>query len=237
MRCKTPEPCSAHDRAHSHRLFYERTLAITSGVLGCDHFPLFLQLPACPAVAEVRSLSQSGYGYNYMGQTETPRREEWSVSSFSRCCRATSLCQHVKGRPSRSHGSITLSTIFSDGVRRLIIGTIVISIGAGRTALTFRGDPRRVRKKLSPCRLIGVRGRTNRRRIHGSTSEQRNGLCAVVPVSHAYLGATASDLGSSVESVRRCQDGKAQLEHRHGWHGTFVLWFSYRTSTCSHTCC
>ena len=30
----------------------------------------------------------------------------------------------------------------------------------------------------------------------GSTSEHREGLCAVVPVSHEYLGATASDLGS-----------------------------------------
>ena len=30
----------------------------------------------------------------------------------------------------------------------------------------------------------------------GSTSEHRNGLCAVVPVSHEYLGATASDTGS-----------------------------------------
>ena len=29
-----------------------------------------------------------------------------------------------------------------------------------------------------------------------STSEHRDGLCAVVPVSHEYLGATASDLGS-----------------------------------------
>ena len=29
----------------------------------------------------------------------------------------------------------------------------------------------------------------------GSTSEHRDGLCAVVPVSHEYLGATASDLG------------------------------------------
>ena len=37
----------------------------------------------------------------------------------------------------------------------------------------------------------------------GSTSEHRNGLCAVVPVSHEYLGATASDTGSSGESVRR----------------------------------
>ena len=34
-----------------------------------------------------------------------------------------------------------------------------------------------------------------------STSEHRNGLCAVVPVSHAYLGATASDLGSVGECV------------------------------------
>ena len=35
-----------------------------------------------------------------------------------------------------------------------------------------------------------------RRGIHGSTSEHRDGLYAVVPVSHEYLGATASDLGS-----------------------------------------
>ena len=35
-------------------------------------------------------LSQFGYSYNYMGQTETPRREVWSVSSFSRRCWATS---------------------------------------------------------------------------------------------------------------------------------------------------
>ena len=40
--------------------------------------------------------------------------------------RATSQCQHVKGHPSRSHGSITWSTIFSDGVHRLVIGTIVM---------------------------------------------------------------------------------------------------------------
>ena len=40
--------------------------------------------------------------------------------------RATSQCQHVKGHPSRSHGSITWSTIFSDSVHRLIIGTIAM---------------------------------------------------------------------------------------------------------------
>ena len=75
------------------------------------------------------------------------------------------------------------------------------SSGAGRTALTFRRDPRRVQKKLFSL-SVGVRGRTNRRGFHGSTSEHRNGLCAEVPVSHAYLGATASDLGSLGESVR-----------------------------------
>ena len=41
MRCKTAEPCSVPDRAHSHRLFCERTLAITPFVLGSDHFQLF----------------------------------------------------------------------------------------------------------------------------------------------------------------------------------------------------
>ena len=34
--------------------------------------------------AEVRSLRQNGCGNVYMGQMETPLREEWSVSSFSR---------------------------------------------------------------------------------------------------------------------------------------------------------
>ena len=57
-------------------------------------------------------------------------------------------------------------------------------------------------EKRSPCRLIGMRGKTIRRGIHGSTSEHRNGLCAVVPVSHEYLGATASDTGSLGESVQ-----------------------------------
>ena len=33
-----------------------------------------------------------------------------------------------------------------------------------------------------------------------STSEHRNGLCAVVLVSHEYPGATASDTGSLGES-------------------------------------
>ena len=59
------------------------------------------------------------------------------------------------------------------------------------------------RRSCSPCRLVGVRVGTNRRWIHGSTSEHRKGLCAVVPVSQAYLGATASDTGSSGESARR----------------------------------
>ena len=35
-----------------------------------------------------------------------------------------------------------------------------------------------------------------RRGVRGSTSEHREGLFAVVPVSHVHLGATASDLGS-----------------------------------------
>ena len=42
----------------------------------------------------------------------------------------------------------------------------------------------------------------------GSTSDHRNGLCAVVPVSHAYLGATASDLGS----VGECENCRALCE-------------------------
>ena len=57
-------------------------------------------------------------------------------------------------------------------------------------------------EKLSPCRLVGKRGKTIRRGIHESTSVRQNGLCAVVPVSHEYLGATASDVGSVGESVQ-----------------------------------
>ena len=45
-------PGSFPHRTHSHRLFYEQTLAITFGVLGSDHFQLFLQLSVCPAVAK-----------------------------------------------------------------------------------------------------------------------------------------------------------------------------------------
>ena len=52
----------------------------------------------------------------------------------------------------------------------------------------------------------------------GSTSEHRDGLSAVVLVSHVYLGATASDLGCVGEcancralSEHWCQDGKVQL--------------------------
>ena len=36
----------------------------------------------------------------------------------------------------------------------------------------------------------------------GSTSEHRDGLCAVVSVSHDHLGATASDLGSVGECAK-----------------------------------
>ena len=51
----------------------------------------------------------------------------------------------------------------------------------------------------------------------GSMSEHRDGLCAVVPVSHEYQGATASDLGSVGEYANRralceywCQDGNSK---------------------------
>ena len=54
-----------------------------------------------------------------------------------------------------------------------------------------------------------------RRGIHGSTSEHRDGLCAVASASHEHPGATASDLGSVGECangralcVYWCQDGK-----------------------------
>ena len=79
-----------------------------------------------------------------------------------------------------------------------------------------------------------------RRGIHGSTSEHRDGLCAVVPVSHEYPGATASDLGSVGEcancrslSEHWCQDGKCatRTKARVAWN--VVLYCSNRASICS----
>ena len=140
----------------------------------------------------------------------TRRRGRWlRIQVWLTCHFTMSTCEGF-------HGSITWSTILSDGVHRLIIGTIVmfedervefLMSKLVRVVLDVRLSPSKTRvgfkRSCSPCRLIGVRGRTNRRGFHGSTSEHRNGLCAVVPVSHAYLGATASDLGSLGESVRR----------------------------------
>ena len=84
--------CDARQRYLAQSLF-ELTLTHYSM---CGHWPSHLACSAviisnCSSVArmpssrQVQSLSQDGYGNVYMGQTETPRREEWSVSSFSRC--------------------------------------------------------------------------------------------------------------------------------------------------------
>ena len=83
-RCdaKTAEPRSVPDRTHSHRLFYERHLPSNLAVLGSDLFQLFSSVVRVPSSRQVRSLSQTFYGNGYLGQTETPRREAWSVSSF-----------------------------------------------------------------------------------------------------------------------------------------------------------
>ena len=148
MRCKTAEPRSVPVRAHSHKLFYVRTLAITSRVFGSDHFQLFF---SCPYV---QLSPRSG---------ARAKMAEWLVSSFSKCCVPLhSVCEGPPF-PYVSH---------------------------------FPSGPASGPEKQSPCRLIGMRGRTIRRGIHGSTSEHRNGLCALVPDSQAYLGATAFDTGS-----------------------------------------
>ena len=79
-----------------------------------------------------------------------------------------------------------------------------------------------------------------RRGIHGSTWEHRDGLCVVVPVSHEYLRATASDLGIVGEcancrslSEHWCQDGKCatRTKARVAWN--VVLYCSNRASICS----
>ena len=167
--------CDARQRNFAQYLF---ELTLTNYSL-CGHWPSHLaksaviisscsQSPACPAVAEVPSLSQDGYSSNYWSQTETPRREEWSVSSFSR--RFGPLHSVCEGPPF-PYGSHLPS------------------------------GPALGPEKQSPCRLIGVRGKTIRRGIHGSTLEHREELSAVVPVSHENLGATAYDTGSVGESV------------------------------------
>ena len=100
----------------------------------------------------------------------------WGWWSSNKCdvlgSRATSQSQHVKGHLSRSHGSITWSTILSDGVHRLIIGTTVmfeeereefLMSKLVRVVLDVRLSPSvgtRVgfKRSCSPCRLVGVRG-------------------------------------------------------------------------------
>ena len=63
----------------------------------------------------------------------------------------------------------------------------------------------------------------------------------MVPLSHEYLGATASDLDSvgECENLRAlnehwCQDGKVQLEQKARVAWKVVLYCSNRASICSH---
>ena len=63
---------------------------MTSCVLGSDQFPAVLQVARVPSSRRAPELEPRWLSYNYMGQTETPRREVWSVSSFSMHYCATS---------------------------------------------------------------------------------------------------------------------------------------------------
>ena len=120
--------------------------------------------------------------------------------------RATSQCQHVKGHFSRFHGSITWSTTLSDGVHRLIIGTVVmfedervefLMSKLVRVVLDVRLSPSvetRVgfKRSCSPCRLVGVRGGNKPTRIsweHVGAPERplRGGSCFPrIPGSHCF---------------------------------------------------
>ena len=84
MRCTTAEPHSVPVRACYHRLFCERTLAITSCVIGNDSVPHCSPVARVPSSRRAPELEPRWFSYNYMGQTETPRREVWSVSFFSK---------------------------------------------------------------------------------------------------------------------------------------------------------
>ena len=74
------------------------------------------------------------------------------------------------------------------------------SSGVGRPALIFRRDPRRGPEKLSPCRLIGVRGRNTDEGFMGARRSTGTDSARWFLFPTPYLGATASDLGSVGES-------------------------------------
>ena len=80
-RCKTAVLGSFPNRTHSHRFFYEQTLAVTSYVLGSDHFQLFLQLSVCPAVAKFGACAKNATAMGIWVRRR-PHAERRGVSSF-----------------------------------------------------------------------------------------------------------------------------------------------------------
>ena len=168
----------------------------------CDRqwsFPTVSSVVRVPSSRQVLSLSQKCYGNGFLGQTETPRREAWSVSSFP-------------------GGVVPLHNV----------------------ALTFSQDSRRVWTSWLPVGWLVFVGKHPTRDSWG-TSEHRDGLCAVVPVSHEYLGATASDLGSVGECANCralceywCQDGKCATRTKARVAWKVLLYCSNRASFCSH---
>ena len=188
MRCKTAEPCSVPDQAHSHRLFNERTLAITSpksrasAKMATAIIIWVRRRPHSERSGRFR-LSQVLSCHFTMSTCEGP---PFPVSRID--CLVYHLRRRVSRHPWRQWDQVSITESVLPVLRHhpVIPNQTEILNNKGRTALTFSQDSRRVR-------------RTYRRGIHGSTSEHRNGLCAVVPVSHTYQGATASDLTSEGE--------------------------------------
>ena len=94
-----------------------------------------------------------------------------------------------QNRPSESDSSslTPMGPGFNDGIRPSSSSPASCDIkpdrnGSRRPSLTFSRDSRRVQGSCLPAGSVVMRGRTNRRGIHGRTSEYQNGLCAVVLV-------------------------------------------------------
>ena len=132
----------------------------------------------------------------------------FSVASFVNNAAALSIL--VNGSSSVIQGDILIGTTWSQMQRLLVFQWFHRMENCVGLSWGQLDGPEKVESLAFPGSLLrALRPELGRRegswantllalliREGGSTSEHRDGLCAVVPVSHEYLGATASDLRS-----------------------------------------